>query len=67
MMRITADKMMIIRVLTSSCADVVSVVVVVVVVVIVVVVVAQLAQGGEEDQVGDGKPRHGATSRCEKS
>ena len=38
-----------------------------VVVVVVVVVVAQVAQGGEEDQVGDGKPRHGATSRCEKS
>ena len=36
-------------------------------VVVVVVVVAQVAQGGEEDQVGDGKPRHGATSRCEKS
>ena len=42
MMRITADKMMIIRVLTSSCADVVSVVSVVVVVDVVVVVV-----GGE--------------------
>ena len=47
MMRITADKMMIIRVLTSSCADVVSVVVVVVVVVIVVVVVVVVVVVGE--------------------
>ena len=52
---------------TGSVAKLHKVVVVVVVAVVVVVIVAQVAQGGEEDQVGDGKPRHRATSCCEKS